>query len=475
MTTAHGRASSQLTDSLRAEAQANIWRGPIAKDASCSTSSSSLTVKPAAPFTRNLKRKPTPKIPTELLQDPSLSIPTTAALTSVLGEKSLKAGSDAKVTSTPSTPEPVKSAQQPQQQYILNIDEPVTFAESNSAADNAVQQLLRSASVSPASASTAAGARTRKGPLRWMQDKEEHTPAASTSTLPPRQPALARKTSLSAHLKLLRRNKSENQPAPITISRPTNFVHVATGTDGACASAGAQQATSLRRASTTSRVSDQPLLRSNMSSNYSTSSYVSRDTSPSATEKDAANEDKPLFVAMEKKHPLRPLKSIRRPSKPTLKPDEPAVDVPAGSTGPKDKRKAIYASSGSVPAILEPINVTQSSSNRGAKLSPIVSPVGSQAGKHFAAALDHTLGRTRGLSSEGGELSPEPDLSRSPGSGYESSAYTSNRSSFGSLHEFKSFLDFPDTPMSRRNSEKGRQEEDIWSGVALTFPVAGRF
>lgn len=466
MTAVSGRAPSQLSESLRAEAQANLWRGPTA-------SSSSLVVKPAASSVRNIKRKPAPKIPTELLQDVSLSRFTPAAPTSVLTEKSLNTHGDSNLTPTPRTPEPIKSASRPQQQYILDIDAPVASTGVYGAGDDAVQQLLRSASVSPASASTAA-ARNRKGPLRWMQDKEEHTPTASTSTLPPRQ--LTRKTSISAHLKLsLRRRKSDDQPAPITISGPTNFVHVATGTEGAYASVGASNATLLRRASTTSRVSARSSVRSSMSSNYSTSSYISENTAPSATEKEAASEDKPLYAAMEKKHPLRPLKSIRRPSKLSLQQDELVLTAPAGSTSPKDKRKAIYAAPGSVPAILEPINVAQSTVSRGAKLSPIVSPVGSQAGEHFAAALDRTLGRARGLSSEGGELSLEPELSRSPSSGYESSACTSNRSSLGSLQEFKDFLDFPDMPMSRRNSEKGRAEEDIWSGAALAVPVSGKF
>lgn len=462
MSAVSGRASSHLPDSLRAEAQANLWRGPPA-------SSSSLAVKPAASSVRNIKRKPAPKIPTELLQT------TNAASTAVLVEKSLNTRVDSDLTPTPRTPEPPKSAQRPQQHYILDIDAPVASTGSSEAADDAVQQLLRSASVSPASASAAA-ARSRKGPLRWMQDKEEHTPTVSTSTLPPRQATLTRKTSISAHLKLsLRRNKSDDQPAPITISGPTNFVHVATGTEGAYASVDASSATSLRRASTTSRVSARSSLRSSMSSNYSTSSYISENSAPSATGTEAVDEDKPLYTAMEKKHPLRPLKSIRRPSKLSLKQQEPILDIPAGSTSPKDKRKAIYAAPGSVPAILEPIDVVQGTVGRGAKLSPIVSPVGSQAGEHFAAALDRTLGRARGLSSEGGELSPEPELSRSPSSGYESSACTSNRSSLGSLQEFKDFLDFPDMPMSRRNSEKGRAEEDIWSGAALAVPVSGRF
>ncbi|KAJ1028433.1 hypothetical protein NDA16_001600 [Ustilago loliicola] len=343
-----GTASSQLTESLRAEAQANLWRGPIATNASGSTSSSSsLTVKPAVSSVRNIKRKPAPKIPTEPLQDASPSTPVAVASTSVLAHKAFDTERDSELTPTPRTPEPTKSAQRPQQQYILDIDAPVNSAESSSATDDAVQRLLRSASVSPASASATA-ARTRKGPLRWMQDKEEHTSTASTSTLPPSQPMLSRKTSISAHLKLsLRRNKSEDQPAPITISGPTNFVHVATGTEGAYSSVGAA-ATSLRRASTTSRVSARSSVRSSMSSNYSTSSYVSENTAPSSTEKEATSEDKPLYTAaVEKKHPLRPLKSIRRPSKLSLKPDEPVLDIPAESTSPKDKRKAIYAAPGS--------------------------------------------------------------------------------------------------------------------------------
>lgn len=182
-------------------------------------------------------------------------------------------------------------------------------------------------------------------------------------------------------------------------------------------------------------------------------------------------EDKPLYTATERKHPLRPLRSIRRPSKLSLAEDQPVLNIPARSTSPKDKRKAMYAAPGSVPAILEPVDVAKSGAS---KLSSTVSSVGSQAGEHFAAALDRTIGRTRGLSSDGGELSPEPELSRSPSSGYASSACTSNRSSLGSLHEFKSFLEFPDMqPGSRGGSEKGTTAgaEDIWSGAALALPL----
>lgn len=135
--------------------------------------------------------------------------------------------------------------------------------------------------------------------------------------------------------------------------------------------------------------------------------------------------------------------------------------IPVVPTSPRDKRKAIYAAPGSVPAILEPINVVSGPNAQASKLSPVAaSPVASQAGENFAAALDRTLGRAHRLGSEGGAQSPEPELSRSPSSGYASS----NRSSLGSLHEFRSFLDFPDMPPgSRRNSNKSSNEEDIWA------------
>ena len=417
-----------------------------------------------------------PKIPTELLQQHASStgnaIAATTSTTSVLREKAPNTTTDALAIpavgekTAPSRTIPSESTQRPQKQYLLDIDSSVA-TEPTGAADDAVRQLLRSASVSPSSAP----ARPRKGPLRWMQDKEEHATSGSTSTLPPRQPTLSRKTSISAHLKLsLRRNKTEDQASEIKISAPTNFVHLSTGTEGAHASS---TPISLRRASTTSTVSMRSSLRSSMSSTRSATSSASSDYGSAVSLEQEACEDKPLYTATDKKHPLRPLKSIRRPSKLSLQQDEPVLDMPAGPTSPKDKRKAIYAAPGSVPAILEPIDVSGDSITRTSKLSPIVSPVTSQAGEHFAAALDRTLGRARGLSSEGGELSPEPELSRSPSSGYASSACTSNRSSLGSLQEFRTFLDFPDMPPgSRRNSEKGSHQEDIWAAPTLSVPLA---
>ncbi|SPO23461.1 uncharacterized protein UTRI_02140 [Ustilago trichophora] len=463
--------SSNLSDALRSEAQANFWRGPTIS-APCSTSSSSLTVKPAAASVRSIKRKPVPKIPTDLLQQYSGSANSTSTPTPsappVLREQSLNTTTDTDATPTkespPSIPMSAQPAQRPQQQYLLNIDAPVATEDIRGPSDDTVQQLLRSASMSPSSAP----ARPRKGPLRWMQDKEEHSASASSSTLPSRQPTLSRKTSISAHLKLsLRRNKGEEQPAEITISGPTNFVHLSTGTDAAVTSS---KTTSLRRASTTSTRSS---FRSSMSSTRSdSSSATSQILTAVSLEEEVAN-DRPLYATTDRKHPLRPLKSIRRPSKLSLKQDEPLLEIQAGQTSPKDKRKAIYAAPGLVPAILEPLEVSSRSTAQASKLSPIVSPITSQAGEHFASALGRTLGRARGLGSECGELSPEPELSRSPSSGYESSACsTSNRSSLGSLQEFRTFLDFPDMPPgSRRNSEKSGNHDDIWAAPELTVPL----
>lgn len=144
---------------------------------------------------------------------------------------------------------------------------------------------------------------------------------------------------------------------------------------------------------------------------------------------------------------------------------EPVLNLPNGPTSPKDKRKGIYAAVGSVPKVLEAVDTSTHVTS-----SPLKPPATSRAGEHFAAALDRSIGRARGQSSDGGELSPEPELSRSPCSGYESSTCTSNRSSLGSLQEFRTFLDFSEMlPASRRGSAKGG--DDLWSAPALAVPI----
>ncbi|KAJ9477971.1 Ubiquitin conjugation factor [Pseudozyma hubeiensis] len=419
------RASSSLLS------HDNLWSGPAA-------ASTSRVNKPAVSSTRAIRRKPVPQIPTELLQQHPSSSNISTASTPTAPVSAASRSAD--VSTTPAPPVPVKTAQKPQRQYLLEIDAPATSRDDGAAADESVRQLLRSATVSTSA---------RKGPLRWAQDKEEHaTAASSSSSLSPRQPTLSRKTSISAHLKMsLRRNKVEEQPCSgLNISAPTDFVHVSTGSEGAKASP-----ISLRRSSTTSQRSS---LRSSMSS---TSSAVSFGTADSSPQEDAAKDDKPLYGALERKHPLRPLKSIRRPTKLSVDYTEPTLNLPKAPTSPKDKRKGIYAAPGLVPDILEPVD----------SMDRIAAPNASRAGEHFAAALDRSIGRTRGRASDASELSPEPELSRSPSSGYDSSTCASDRSSLGSLHEFRTFLDFPDmaTPGG------GKVDEDLWSGSALAAPI----
>ncbi|ETS63146.1 hypothetical protein PaG_02925 [Moesziomyces aphidis] len=439
--------SPRLSESLTREAQANIWQGPASPPSRASKS--------ATPLPRAIKRKPAPKVPIELLQEEPIT-PVPAQQTIVLQERSLNLPTDnATAAPKPTSPmpaSPARSQQHPQKQYILDIDAPAENRRASTSADASVQELLRSATLAPSSAA----ARPRKGPLRWMHDKDEHAPSTSTSSLQPRQPALSRKTSISAQLKLsLRRNKVENQPAGLVISAPTNFVHLSTGTEGAYGSAGGS---SLRRSSTTSAASRNSSLRSSITSVSSASSFGSE--AELATASNHVDQDKALYSPSEKKHPLRPLKSIRRPSKLTLQ-DVSLPPIPAGTTSPKDKRKAIYAAPGSVPAILEP--TTDDMPTPTATTNAIVagSPGTSPAGAYFAATLDRTLGRAR-LEAETG--SPEPELSRSPSSAYDSSAPTSKRSSLASLHQFSSFLDFPDLPaLSRTNSGEGVKHDDLWS------------
>ncbi|SPO44393.1 uncharacterized protein PSANT_02078 [Moesziomyces antarcticus] len=441
--------SPRLSESLTREAQANIWQGPASPPSRASKSTT--------PSTRAIKRKPAPKVPLELLQEePTTPVP--AQQMTVLQERSLNLPTHetdaAPKSASPIPASPARSQQQPQKQYILDIDAPADDRRASTSADASVQELLRSATLAPSSAA----ARSRKGPLRWMHDKDEHAPSTSTSSLQPRQPALSRKTSISAQLKLsLRRNKVENQPAGLVISAPTNFVHLSTGTEGAYGSVGAS---SLRRSSTTSAASRDSSLRSSVASISSASSFGSE--AELATASKHVDQDKALYSPSEKKHPLRPLKSIRRPSKLTLQ-DTSLPPIPAGTTSPKDKRKAIYAAPGSVPAILEP--TTDDMPTPTATASAIVagSPGTSPAGAYFAATLDRTLGRAR-LEAENG--SPEPELSRSPSSAYDSSAPTSKRSSLASLHQFSSFLDFPDMPaLSRTNSGERVKHDDPWSAL----------
>ncbi|GAC92649.1 ubiquitin conjugation factor [Pseudozyma hubeiensis SY62] len=415
--------------------QDNLWSGPAA-------ASTSRVNKPATSRTRAIRRKPVPLIPAELLQQhtSSSSISTASTPTAPISA----ASRSATVGTKPAQPAPAKPAQKPQRQYLLEIDAPTISREDRATADESVRQLLRSATVSTSTGPS----RPRKGPLKWAQDKEEHAAAASTSSLPPRNPTLSRKTSISAHLKMsLRRNKVEEQPCfGLNISAPTDFVHISTGSEGAKASP-----ISLRRSSTTSPRSS---LRSSMSS---TSSGVSFGTADSSPHEDAAKDDKPLYEALERKYPLRPLKSIRRPTKISVDLLEPTLSLSKEPTSPKDKRKGIYAAPGLVPDILEPVD----------SMNHIAAPNASRAGEHFAAALDRSIGRTRGRTSDASELSPEPELSRSPSSGYDSSTCASNRSSLGSLHEFRTFLDFPDMEASAR----GKADEDMWSGSALAAPI----
>ena len=235
-----------------------------------------------------------------------------------------------------------------------------------------------------------------------MQVKDEHSESGLSANTAPRQPTLSRKTSISAHLKMsLRRNRVEEPTTPeLSISGPTNFVHVATAGEGGQS---APKGGALTQASTV-----------NVGSLVAESRVSAED-----------GEEKPLYAALTKS-PLRPLKSIRRPSKLAL---DQAADVvlamPAVPTSPKDKRKAIIVAPGLVP----------------------VSPAAG-AREHFASSLARR--------SE--QMSPEPELSRSPSSGYESSEGTSNRSSLASLHEFRTFLDFPDMPVG-----KARERRDVWS------------
>lgn len=379
-----------------------------------------------------------PKIPADLLHDEPSPKPSTTPLLlppAILHERSLNKTVDSDATPTQETApklavSPPPPTQRPQQQYILTTDAPAPRASICLSQDDAVQQLIRSASISPPAAQ-----RTRKAALRFkQQDKEEHAAAASTSAAPAaRQPTLARKTSISAHLKLgLRRRKSEEENVQMVISGPTDFVHISTGSEGAHSSAAT---TSLRRASTVSTSSsNRTSLRSSV---FSASSGSSNSLKEEVEAEDAASEDRPLYT----KHPLRPLKSIRRPS--MIKVQSHLTDLPAPTcpTSPRDKRKAIYALPGSVPALLEPTF----------KLNPPTTP---SAGD-FAATLDRTLSRTHRLGSDASEQIPEPGLSRSPSSGYASS----NRSSLGSLSEFRSYLDFPEI-------HKGKKEEqDIWEAL----------
>uniref|UniRef100_V5EBS1 Uncharacterized protein n=1 Tax=Kalmanozyma brasiliensis (strain GHG001) TaxID=1365824 RepID=V5EBS1_KALBG len=182
----------------------------------------------------------------------------------------------------------------------------------------------------------------------------------------------------------LRRNKPEEPPsAALTISGPTDFVHVSTGADEAPSSP--------RRPSVTSTT---PSLRM---STASTSSGTSVDTA----------DDKPLYN-LASAQPLRPLKSIRRPSRTIA--EEPLFTSP-GSTSPQDKRKAIYATPGSVLAL---------------------TPVAPR--------------RARGRTSD----ESEPELTKSSSSNDDSD---DSRSSLGSLHEFRRFLDFGDDTRHKGGEE----------------------
>ncbi|SNX82915.1 uncharacterized protein MEPE_01621 [Melanopsichium pennsylvanicum] len=450
---------------------------------SCSTSfSSTPKSKPAASSVRNIKRKPVPKIPTELLQQVNGSNSNPTAPTSivpVLQERSMNIVEDADATQTketaPSFSAPTGSSQRPQRQYILDIDTPTTSLDNVGASVSTVKQLLRSASVSPGSDHV----RTRRGPLRWLSEKEEHTNVASTSSLlPSKQPGLSRKTSISAHLKLssFLRNKAAEEhsssSSDIAISGPTDFLHLSTGTENASATS---KSISLRRSSTTSRASaGSSSLRSSMASNRSGVSSVPSDYATPISLEDA-NDDTPLYSIDERKHPLRPLKSIRRPSKLSLnQADDPTIlKLPLEPTSPKDKRKAIYAAPGSsfVPAILEPLD-TVATIDQASELDLIESSptnTASQAGESFAAALETTLNRSRSRNGGDRALSPdlEPELSRSPSSGYESS----NRSSLGSLNEFSSFLNFPDVAPGGHGASVKRNEKDVWQRSALQMPI----
>ncbi|CDW98373.1 hypothetical protein, partial [Sporisorium scitamineum] len=309
-------SSSQWGNTLPLEAQDHLWRGPVA-------SSSIFTVKPATSAVRKIKRKPVPFIPSELLQHSSSSNDTTT-----LPSTSSCADITPTQESVPSVPLATRSPQRPQRQYLLDIDAPTASQGVGSVADDSVQQLLRSATISAASASS----RPRKGPLKWMQDKEEHTAPASSPAVSPRRPTLSRKTSISAHLKLsLRRNKADEQPcSELSISGPTNFVHISTGTEGAHA---AIKSPALRRSSTTSA-------RSSLRSSTSSASGTCFETADSTWVGQEASDGKPLYSASSAKQPLRPLKSIRRPSKLSLNKAEPLLNIPPGATSPKDKRKA---------------------------------------------------------------------------------------------------------------------------------------
>lgn len=454
--------SAKASDSSLLWSPENLWRGPPA-------SSISSKVKPVASSVRVVKRKPVPTIPAELLQQhlsSSSSVSTLIATTPVQAAETVSFVTDTVAPPTHESPSSLtltaSSIHPPQRHYLLEIDTPFSSQDDQRDADDSVQQLLRSTPTSPSPAVY----RPRKGPLKWVADREEHAANASSSTLSVRQPTLSRKTSISAHLKLsLRRNKTEDQPGTsLTISAPTNFVHICTGAEAPSA---VSNSASLRRTSTTSH---------RFSQHSSTSSSLSRtslDTANSSSHEQAVNEDKPLYAALEKKNPLRPLKSIRRPSKLSLNQLEPVLNLPNGHpTSPKDKRKGIYAAPGSVPEIFEPAQVSTLAKASTPDPNPLASPVTSRAGEHFAAQLDRSIDRARGHSSNRGDLSPEPELSRSPGSGYGSSMCASNRSSLGSLHEFRTFLDFPDLmSVSRRNSDKEKNEDDLWSGSALATPV----
>lgn len=374
---------STLPSALSSDSQADRWLG-------ANTPSSSRNVKPPTSSERKVKRKPVPTIPVELLQHQPTLCSTESSATPVLAERSLN--SESSITA-PLNPKPSanaitgsKTTQQPQRQYLLDIDHPTASTSTLTSVDDPVKRLLRSASVSIGST------RPRRGPLKWMQDKEEHTATASSSAPPPARQPLGRKGSI---LKVsLRRTKPEEPPsAPLTISAPTDFVHVSTGADEA--------PTTLRRPSVTSTV---PSLRM---STASTSSGTSIDTT----------DDKPLYT-LGATQPLRPLKSIRRPSRPI---EEEPLFTSAGSTSPQDKRKGIYAGPGSM---LDPL------------------------------ALSSRRARGRRRASD----ESEPELTKSSASGDDSD---DSRSSLGSLYEFRRFLDFGED-----TRPKGA-EGDWTAGLAL--------
>ncbi len=147
------------------------------------------------------------------------------------------------------------------------------------------------------------------------------------------------------------------------------------------------------------------------SSTSSTLSGLSYDTANSSTIDAEVGEDKVLYTNGERKHPLRPLKSIRRPSKLTLNKEEPAWSGASGSTSPKDKRKALYVTPGDVPSI-------------SSRWPSFHRPMRCE---QFAGALGRNISRNRGRGSESSETAPELVVSGSPSSGYESSGASTDR------------------------------------------------